>query len=110
MNHSVSCPSLVEAANAPPPPLASVSVLTPALAQCEFDPDEDGSNAFSFKKRQPAKRWPNRGSGPQSFSHDTVPVIVVSSVPRLTDTTKTAGESEAVEKSCLGKSMEVSGM
>eukprot|EP00731_Ephydatia_muelleri_P024029 Em0016g300a len=33
--------------------------------------------------------------------------VSLTSVPRLTDTTKTAGESETVEKSCLGKSMEV---
>lgn len=110
MNVSVSCPSLVAAANnAPPPMLTGVSVLTPTLAQCEFDPCEDDSNALRFKSRQPAKRWPHRGSGPRCCSHDNIPVIIVSSVPQLNENPEMAGESEAGDTSCLIKSMEVSG-
>ena len=99
MNLSISCPNLVEA-GMEPPPLAGVSVLTPNLPPN----DTEGDDILGFIKRQPAKRWP-RG-GPRRFSNDqaNVPVIVVSSEPKLTEV---VGNSKPAEKSCLGKSMEV---
>ena len=104
MNLSASCPNLLEAADIPTT-VAGVSVLTPNLPPYDGDQEEDDS-AHSFVKRQPAKRWP-RGL-PRRFSHDQVPVIIISSEAKLTEAASAEGTSERDDKSYLGKSMEVS--
>lgn len=106
MNLSASCPNLVEAAAGAPPQLTGVSVLSPNTMSFDEDPDEDINNACSFQNRRLAKRWHKSGHRHHQPHNRRVPVIVISSAPKLTVMESTEGCQED-ERSCLGKSMEV---